>query len=78
MLIPEGMTMVMSRIWTLFLLVSILCSVFTGGGPALASAALQELGYSANQVAAALKGVDPKATTEEMVRYGLKQMVMKG
>jgi len=41
MLIPEGMTMVMSRIWTLFLLVSILCSVFTGGGPALASAALQ-------------------------------------
>jgi len=33
--------MVMSRIWTLFLLVSILCSVFTGGGPALASAALQ-------------------------------------
>ena len=45
---------------------------------ALASAALQELGYSANQVAAALKGVDPKATTEEMVRYGLRQMVMKG
>ena len=45
---------------------------------ALASAALQELGYSAAEVAAALKGVDPKATTEEMVRYGLKQMVMKG
>ena len=46
--------------------------------PALASAALQELGYSAAEVAAALKGVDPKATTEEMVRYGLRQMVMKG
>ena len=45
---------------------------------ALASAALQELGYSAAEVAAALKGVDPKATTEEMVRYGLRQMVMKG
>ena len=44
---------------------------------ALASAALQELGYSAAEVAAALKGVDPKATTEEMVRYGLKQMVLK-
>ena len=43
-----------------------------------ASAALQELGYSAAEVAAALKGVDPKATTEEMVRYGLRQMVMKG
>ena len=45
---------------------------------ALASAALQELGYSAAEIAAALKGVDPKATTEEMVRYGLRQMVMKG
>ena len=43
----------------------------------MATAALQELGYSAAEVAAALKGVDPKATTEEMVRYGLKQMVMK-
>ena len=45
---------------------------------ALASAALQELGYSASEIAAALKGVDPKATTEEMVRYALRQMVMKG
>ena len=45
---------------------------------ALASAALQELGYSAAEVAQALKGVDPNATTEEMVRYGLRQMVMKG
>ena len=26
---------------------------------------------------AALKGVDPKATTEEMVRYALRAMVMK-
>ena len=45
---------------------------------ALASAALQELGYSASEIAAALKGVDPAATTEEMVRYALRQMVMKG
>ena len=45
---------------------------------ALACAALQELGYSAAQVAAALKGCDPNATTEEMVRYALRQMVMKG
>ena len=45
---------------------------------ALASAALQELGYTAAEVAAALKGADPKATTEELVRYGLRQMVMKG
>ena len=44
---------------------------------ALASAALQELGYSAAEVAQALKGVDPNATTEEMVRYGLRQMVLK-
>ena len=45
---------------------------------ALASAALQELGYSAAEIAAALKGCDPKATTEEMVRFALRAMVMKG
>ena len=45
---------------------------------ALASAALQELGYSASEVASALKGCDPKATTEEMVRYALRAMVIKG
>ena len=45
---------------------------------ALASAALQELGYSAAEINAALKGCDPQATTEEMVRYALRQMVMKG
>ena len=50
----------------------------TANSTALASAALQELGYSAAEVAQALKGVDPNATTEEMVRYGLRQMVMKG
>lgn len=48
------------------------------GGAALATAALQELGYSPAQIAAALKGVDPNASTEEMVRYALRAMVMKG
>ena len=45
---------------------------------ALASAALSELGYSAAEIAAALKGCDASASTEEMVRYALRQMVMKG
>lgn len=48
------------------------------GNAGLANAALQELGYSAAEIAAALKGVDPNATTEEMVRYALRAMVMKG
>jgi len=52
--------------------------VQTGSSAALAHAALQELGYSAAEINAALKGVDPKATTEEMVRYALRAMVMKG
>ena len=48
------------------------------GNAALAHAALPELGYTPAEIAAALKGVDPKATTEEMVRYALRAMVMKG
>ncbi|MBP3479616.1 MAG: Holliday junction branch migration protein RuvA [Oscillospiraceae bacterium] len=48
------------------------------GNAALAQAALQELGYSAAEIHTALKGVDPKASTEEMVRYALRAMVMKG
>ena len=43
----------------------------------LATAALQELGYSPSEIATALKGVDPGATTEEMVRFALRAMVMK-
>ena len=43
----------------------------------LAHAALQELGYSPAEIAAALKGVDPNASTEEMVRFALRAMVMK-
>ena len=44
----------------------------------LATAALQELGYSASEIHNALKGVAPNASTEEMVRYALRAMVMKG
>ena len=51
--------------------------VQSSNAAALAHAALQELGYSAAEINAALKGVDASATTEEMVRYALRQMVMK-
>ena len=49
-----------------------------GNNTAMANAALQELGYSPAQIATALKGVDPNASTEEMIRYALRAMVMKG
>lgn len=48
------------------------------GSAALASAALQELGYSASEIGTALKGCPPEASVEEMVRYALRAMVMKG
>ena len=48
-----------------------------GSHASLATAALQELGYSPTEIAQALKGVDPNASTEEMVRYALRAMVMK-
>ena len=47
-----------------------------GTNVALATAALQELGYSAAEIHTALKGVDPNASTEEMVRHALRAMVM--
>ena len=49
-----------------------------GNNVALARAALQELGYSPAEVQTALKGADPNATTEELVRHALRAMVMKG
>ena len=49
-----------------------------GNQASLAQAALQELGYSAAEINTALKGADPNATTEELVRYALRAMVMKG
>ena len=49
-----------------------------GGNVALARAALQELGYSPAEIQTALKGADPNAPTEELVRHALRAMVMKG
>ena len=49
-----------------------------GSAAAMAHAALQELGYSAAEIAQALKGADPNTTTEELVRHALRAMVMKG
>ncbi len=48
-----------------------------GNAAALAHGALQELGYSPAEISAALKGADPNATTEELVRYALRAMVTK-
>ena len=48
------------------------------GNLQLAQAALQELGYSPAEIAAALKGAEPTAPTEELVRFALRAMVMKG
>ena len=50
----------------------------TNNAAALANAALQELGYSPAEVATALKGAPADATTEELVRFALRNMVMKG
>ena len=47
------------------------------GNANLAQAALQELGYSPSEIAVALKGADPTASTEELVRFALRAMVMK-
>lgn len=47
------------------------------GSVALARAALQELGYSPAEIASALKGADPNGSTEDLVRYALRAMVMK-
>ena len=50
----------------------------SSGSVAMAHAALQELGYSPAEIQTALKGADPNATTEELVRHALRAMVMKG
>ena len=49
----------------------------TGNNTQMANAALQELGYSPAEIATALKGVDPNASTEEMIRFALRAMVAK-
>ena len=48
------------------------------GKIATATAALAELGYSQAEASAALKGADTeKLSVEELIRYGLRAMVMK-
>ena len=47
------------------------------GNLSIATAALQELGYSPAEIGLALKGADPNASTEELVRHALRAMVMK-
>jgi len=49
----------------------------SGGNTAMAHAALQELGYSPSEIAVALKGADPTASTEDLIRHALRAMVMK-
>ena len=49
----------------------------SGGSLSMAQAALQELGYSPAEISAALKGADPKASTEELVRHALRAMVLR-
>ena len=49
----------------------------TNNAAALANAALQELGYSPAEVASALKGAPADASTEELVRFALRNMVMR-
>ena len=52
--------------------------VAQGGNKMMAHAALQELGYTPVEIRAALKDADSSLSTEELVRYALRQMVMKG
>ena len=47
------------------------------GNLQLAQAALQELGYSPSEISAALKGADPAAPTEALIRHALRAMVLK-
>ena len=57
---------------------AVVAPVQGSGSKMMAHAALQELGYSPIEIRAALKDVDPNASTEEMVRFALRAMVMKG
>jgi len=50
----------------------------SSGNLGMAQAALQELGYSAAEISAALKGADPNASTEDIIRHALRAMVLNG
>ena len=47
------------------------------GNLSLATSALQELGYSPAEVAMALKGADPNADTQDLIRFALRAMMTK-
>ena len=47
------------------------------GNLSLATSALQELGYSPAEVAHALKGADPNADAQDLIRFALKAMMTK-
>ena len=49
----------------------------TGNNLAMANAALQELGYSPAEIAAALKGADPNSSTEDLIRHALRARVIR-
>jgi Holliday junction DNA helicase RuvA len=56
---------------------AVVAAPVSGGNVALATAALQELGYSASEISLSLKGADPNASTEDLIRHALRAMVMK-
>ena len=56
---------------------AVVATPVSGGNVALATAALQELGYSASEISLSLKGADPNASTEDLIRHALRAMVMK-
>ena len=47
------------------------------GNLSLATSALQELGYSPAEVSLALKGADPNADAQDLIRFALKAMMTK-
>ena len=47
------------------------------GNLSLATSALQELGYSPAEVALALKGADPNADAQDLIRFALRAMMTK-
>ena len=56
---------------------TIAAAAVSTGNVAMATAALQELGYSAAEISAALKGADATASTEDLIRHALRAMVLK-
>jgi len=47
------------------------------GNLSLATSALQELGYSPAEVSLALKGADPNADAQDLIRFALRAMMTK-